>query len=294
MAPSASQTTDEDSLISRTRKRSAPHDGHESDHERASKLARISEEPENASVSQSSDGDAMEEDDAISQMMAAPEFPEVEDKIEEAMSSQVQTPDLEPSPPGPSAPSRRGKPGARARGRGRGGRRKGWHLMKENRQGAANGSPAMSDQHESVDAIESNGYRQAGLLQRLPGRKRAPHPDNSVECDMRRQLELRVSFRAVIKALKPVLGELATRTENTLEQDPKLHEQYPEHDEIQQYLEDCLQERLRTIDAQRFQESERLTRMRDADLDMLQSRFEVRPRTLPHLQALTIFKVPCR
>ena len=52
---------------------------------------------------------------------------------------------------------------------------------------------------------------------RMPGRRRAPNSDPFLEACLRRQLELRMGHRAVSKAVKPILLELAARSVGELE-----------------------------------------------------------------------------
>lgn len=121
-----------------------------------------------------------------------------------------------------------------------------------------------------------------GVLERLPGRKRAQHPDPEVEVALRRQLELKVAYRAVAKALKPVLAELAQRTAQELQEDVELHMRYPEYDDMIRELEDRLQKRLQFLDAQLREEKDRRHRMKVAYDEMVNSRFDV--SALPQLK----------
>lgn len=58
---------------------------------------------------------------------------------------------------------------------------------------------------------------------RLAGRRRAPHADPKVEAALRRQLELKTTYRAVSRALKPVLAEIALRTTNEIRDNAEAH-----------------------------------------------------------------------
>jgi hypothetical protein len=75
---------------------------------------------------------------------------------------------------------------------------------------------------------------------RLPGRRRAPNADPYLEACLRRQLQLRMTHRAVSKALKPVLIELAIRTSETLE----MYEDDEDTLEVEQQLSAELESRL--------------------------------------------------
>ena len=78
------------------------------------------------------------------------------------------------------------------------------------------GTPARDRGLDSVDnANELDATLKAA--KRMPGRRRAPNPNTSIEADLRRQLSLKTAYRAVTKMLKPVLGELARRTIDEVE-----------------------------------------------------------------------------
>ncbi|KAF2168042.1 hypothetical protein M409DRAFT_21488 [Zasmidium cellare ATCC 36951] len=91
---------------------------------------------------------------------------------------------------------------------------------------------------------------------RLAGRRRAEHHDPKVEATMRRQLQLKSTFRAIARALKPVLAEIAQKTVENLEEEPHLHEQVVEYrgteeeEGIQQLLDDALARRKAQLEAQ--------------------------------------------
>lgn len=117
-----------------------------------------------------------------------------------------------------------------------------------------------------------------GILKRLPGRRRAPHPDINIEVDLRRQLELKVAYRAIAKALKPVLAELADRTARELKDDEMLLMQHPEHAEIIEELDARLRQRLDVIQASLSEEEARLGREQVAKELLIRDRYEVSPR----------------
>jgi hypothetical protein len=85
---------------------------------------------------------------------------------------------------------------------------------------SATASPAGSNQDSNVDQ-ESPSKQMPSILiggaptasqdgdkpvKRLPGRRRAPHTNPKVEAALRRQLHLRMAYRAVAKSLKPILA----------------------------------------------------------------------------------------
>jgi hypothetical protein len=82
---------------------------------------------------------------------------------------------------------------------------------------------------------------------RLPGRRRVPNADQTLEASLRRQLQLRTGHRAVSKALKIVLLELASRVADGLEESELGAETYDsEHEqamvfELEMYLDQQLE-----------------------------------------------------
>ncbi|KAL9052986.1 MAG: hypothetical protein Q9162_005042 [Coniocarpon cinnabarinum] len=154
-------------------------------------------------------------------------------------------------------------------------RPKGWHLRKENRhlrQALLHDSPARSERQDSVDTQEIQGYEPAAILRRLPGRRRVPHTDPKIEADMRRQLELKIAYRAVAKALKPVLIELAERTENQLGADDHAHESHESYDEIVQELDKKFQTRLGIIENHLQGEESRIQKEYEAQCQIARQR----------------------
>ncbi|KAL9097736.1 MAG: hypothetical protein Q9165_000062 [Trypethelium subeluteriae] len=88
------------------------------------------------------------------------------------------------------------------------------------------------------------------VKKRLPGRRRAPNPNDSIEADMRRQLQIRMGYRAVVKHLKPILQEIANRTEEKIDSDPEYHKQSDRYEIVNAQLDDKLQQRLDHIDTE--------------------------------------------
>lgn len=125
-----------------------------------------------------------------------------------------------------------------------------------------------------------------GPLKRLPGRRRAPHPDIHIEVDLRRQLELKVAYRAIAKALKPVLAELADRTARELREDEELLMQYPEYANIMEELDARLRQRLEVIQASLEEEEHRMHREQIAKKLMIRDRCEVSFREQVQLENL--------
>jgi hypothetical protein len=101
-------------------------------------------------------------------------------------------------------------------------------------------------------------------VRRLPGRRRAPNPDDSIEADLRRQLGLKMGYRSVAKALKPILAELATRDLQRLEDEQSdYYQQCNEYETVLADLDSLLQRRVATLKAQFDHEMERLKGDRD-------------------------------
>ncbi|KAF2840372.1 hypothetical protein M501DRAFT_1015428 [Patellaria atrata CBS 101060] len=99
----------------------------------------------------------------------------------------------------------------------------------------------------SLDLVDPSGEEPNKLVKRLPGRRRAPHANISIEADLRRQLQLKTSYRSVAKALKPLLAELAQRTIDEVENDPEAHKRSDEYEVVQAELDARLRERLKTL-----------------------------------------------
>ena len=157
-------------------------------------------------------------------------------------------------------------------------RPKGWHLRRENqrlRQAVLQGSPVRSERQDSMDTQDTNGYEPAAILRRLPGRRRAPHTDPQIEADMRRQLELKIAYRAVVKSLKPVLAELAERTEEDLTKNPDRHGEFAEYDSVIAELDARLEARLAAIHSGLREEKKRIKREYAAVQALATSRYMI-------------------
>jgi len=124
---------------------------------------------------------------------------------------------------------------------------------------------------------EKNGA--GGILKRLPGRRRAPHADPQVEAKLRRQLELKVAYRAVAKAQKLVLAELARRTAEELEANIEAHKNYEEYEEITEQLELRLNQRLQILQSFFDEEEARLKRIMLAQEHIIKEGYRVSNET---------------
>lgn len=112
-------------------------------------------------------------------------------------------------------------------------------------------------------------------VKRLPGRRRQPHSDINIEADLRRQLQLKTAYRSVVKALKPLLGELAERTITGLENDPDFHKQSDQYHVVSAELDDGLKQRLAVLDHTREEKLASLNRIREAEEQIQRKQFEV-------------------
>ncbi|KAI9697713.1 MAG: hypothetical protein M1820_007700 [Bogoriella megaspora] len=112
------------------------------------------------------------------------------------------------------------------------------------------------------------------VKKRLPGRRRAPNPNDSIEADMRRQLQLRMGYRAVVKALKPVLTEIANRTEEKLDTDPEYHKTSDRYGVVDRQLDETLEQRLHDIDMEEKYKSENAILVQKNGADVVREQYE--------------------
>ena len=121
------------------------------------------------------------------------------------------------------------------------------------------------------------------VKKRLPGRRRAPNPNDSIEADMRRQLSLRMSYRAVTKHLKPILQEIANRTEEKIDTDPEYHKTSERHGIVDAQLDESLRTRLHTIDMEEKVAIEYAVSTCERESELVRTQYQVRrndPRSL--------------
>ncbi|CAE7195614.1 hypothetical protein P3342_009918 [Pyrenophora teres f. teres] len=136
----------------------------------------------------------------------------------------------------------------------------------------ASTAPNSPEQMPDVDGSQSlqnvlptNGEAPAKSGRRLPGRRRQPHPDINVETDLRRQLNLKMSYRSLAKVQKVLLEELATRTTRNLEDDPNYHKECPEYQAVMAQLDQRRDARLDQVNSLRTCRLEELERVRIAE-----------------------------
>lgn len=134
----------------------------------------------------------------------------------------------------------------------------------------APGSPEQMPEIQSTQSLQNvlptaNVDAPAKATRRLPGRRRQPHPDVNVETDLRRQLNIKMSYRSLAKIQKSLLEELSNRTTNNLENDPEYHKQCPEYPGLMAALDNYRQGRLNQVHAERRLKLEQLERLRIAE-----------------------------
>lgn len=112
--------------------------------------------------------------------------------------------------------------------------------------------------------LPTNGEAPAKMGKRLPGRRRAPHADVNVETDLRRQLNLKMSYRSLAKIQKNILEELSSRATNDLDNDPEYYKRCPEYEPLMAALDQHKESRLSQINAVRTNKLEQLERVRIA------------------------------
>lgn len=145
----------------------------------------------------------------------------------------------------------------------------------------APGSPALSDvENEDVEQAEDgtrpSSNAPAKTVKKLPGRRRAPHSNINIEVDLRRQLQLKMGYRAIVKALKPVLAELAERTMNEVEIDPEAHKHYDEYETVMAELNARLEHRLTRIRHLHQLRERNIDGIKEWEVERLNQTFEVR------------------
>ncbi|EON61736.1 hypothetical protein W97_00952 [Coniosporium apollinis CBS 100218] len=115
------------------------------------------------------------------------------------------------------------------------------------------------------DAPRDPAQEAAKNPKRLPGRRRAPHADINIEANLRRQLQLKTAYRSVVKALKPVLAELAQRSLDDLQNEPTAHEKVDQYHTVKAALDNQLKERLATLERTREVKLAKIQRQYDSE-----------------------------
>lgn len=90
-----------------------------------------------------------------------------------------------------------------------------------------------------------------------------------------RMQELRSSYAAVAKAVKPVALEIADQSLNELASNPDIFKQVPEYDEVQSFLKKRLADAKSTIDMERDVEFDMLRHLYAGQQEITHSEFNV-------------------
>ena len=107
---------------------------------------------------------------------------------------------------------------------------------------------------------------------RFGGRRRAKHPIPKVERAMQRQAELKSAYRAIARAQKAVLAEIAQRTIDDLETNPGLHMEALEYEGVKSRLDNAYEERRSHLQAQHELNADQLNQTLEAEQRTLKSR----------------------
>ncbi|KAJ4347852.1 uncharacterized protein N0V89_009222 [Didymosphaeria variabile] len=121
--------------------------------------------------------------------------------------------------------------------------------------------------------LPTNGDAPAKMGRRLPGRRRAPHADINVEVDLRRQLNLKMSYRSLAKLQKNILEELSSRTTTSLDDDPQFHKQCPEYEPLMASLDQYRASRLAQVEALRREKLAQLERVIEAERHIAKEKY---------------------
>lgn len=114
--------------------------------------------------------------------------------------------------------------------------------------GSAMASPLLAAQDMNDADLGSNDQGPEKPVKRLPGRRRAPHADVNIEADLRRQLNLKMAYRAVAKLQKLALAELSRRSLEEIENDPESHKKTEQYHVVQGEINRQLEKRLSVLE----------------------------------------------
>ncbi|PVI02008.1 hypothetical protein DM02DRAFT_627206 [Periconia macrospinosa] len=135
----------------------------------------------------------------------------------------------------------------------------------------ASTAPNSPEQIADVDSsqnlhhvLPTNGDAPTKLGKRMPGRRRAPHSDVNVETDLRRQLNLKMSYRSLAKVQKLILEELSNRAVRNLENDRDYYKRVLEYQPLMDALDQRKERRLAQLNALRKEKLDQLERVRIA------------------------------
>lgn len=132
---------------------------------------------------------------------------------------------------------------------------------------------------------------------RPPGRQRVPKKDPKIEADYVRMSELKTMFGKISKGLAPTLEELANRSLNKMNGDPKAHKEVPGYRETMQDLERRKQEQLTVLEREFQLQKEQAERVCRTDLQEIYHKSQVSSLTscgYSDTEIMTFLKVQCR
>ncbi|KAF2443800.1 hypothetical protein P171DRAFT_362160 [Karstenula rhodostoma CBS 690.94] len=133
--------------------------------------------------------------------------------------------------------------------------------------------PEVENSQNLHHVLPTNGDAPVKMGRRLPGRRRAPHPDINIEVDLRRQLNLKMSYRSLAKIQKNILVELSNRTTTSLDDDPQFHKQCPEYEPLMASLDQYKQSRLDSVEALRKEKLAQLERVVKAEKHIAEEKY---------------------
>lgn len=123
---------------------------------------------------------------------------------------------------------------------------------------------------------EAAGIEDGRVKKKLPGRRRAPHANPKVEAALRRQLHLRMNYRAVAKVLKPILAELGHRSLSSLENNIKAHEEAVEYPGVKEGLHQRFEQRLAWVQKHKDLSKRKLKDTFEAEVETRRQQHQVR------------------
>lgn len=124
---------------------------------------------------------------------------------------------------------------------------------------------------EADEQVEDDERPRRG---RFGGRRRATHPNPKVEKAMQRQADLKSAYRAIARAQKTLLAEIAQRTIDDLETNPALHQQAQEYNSVKAGLDNAYAKRCDQLKCQSDFNKEQLGKTMQAESYMVKQMYE--------------------
>lgn len=119
---------------------------------------------------------------------------------------------------------------------------------------------------EVDEQAEDDGKPRRG---RFGGRRRAKHPNPQVEKAMQRQAELKSAYRAIARAQKAVLAEIAQRTVDDLQTNEELHLQASEYQYVKKGLDNAYARRKQQLNSQQEHNIQQLGQTLQSEQQMM-------------------------